>query len=197
MKRRLLNAGLAVIGLGVLGPLMLPLALAIVLESRGSPLFLQKRVGRGERVFTCCKLRTMAKDAPNAATHLVKDSHVTRMGRFLRRSRLDEVPQLWNVLVGDMDLVGPRPCLPSQTVLIEARRREGVFAIRPGITGLAQVQGLNMSQPERLAVMDGRYVRHRSFYQDVLIILATVNLYRIGTHASLKDVDPASGSGQE
>ena len=174
MKRRVLNMVAAGVGLLVLWPLIALLALAIALESKGSPLFLQSRVGRGERLFTCCKLRTMATGTPDAATHLVDTEHVTRLGRLLRKARLDEMPQLWNVLVGDMDIVGPRPCLPSQTTLIEARRREGVFTVRPGITGLAQVRGLDMSTPEQLAKIDGLYTRTMSLRKDLLIILKTV-----------------------
>lgn len=184
MKRRLLNMIIAGVGLLILGPFILLIALVISLESKGSPLFRQRRIGKEERQFTCYKLRTMTLDTPSVATHLVDACQVTRLGRILRKTRLDEVPQLWNVLVGDMDIVGPRPCLPSQETLIDERRREGVFAVRPGITGLAQVQGLDMSTPERLAKVDGLYVKTVSLKQDLAIILATVSKYHAGYPAA-------------
>src|SRR5690554_7462025 len=97
----------------------------------GSPLFLQQRVGRHQKLFTLVKFRTMRKDTEHTASHLVDASAVTPIGRFLRRVKLDELPQLWNVLKGEMSLVGPRPCLPSQVRLIAEREKLGVFAVRP------------------------------------------------------------------
>jgi O-antigen biosynthesis protein WbqP len=102
------------------------------------------------------------------------DPRLTRVGSFLRRYRLDELPQLLNVLLGDMSLVGPRPCLPSQNELVEARRRLGVFEVPPGITGLAQVGGIDMSDPDRLAKVDAQYVCSRSFAGDLKLIWATL-----------------------
>ncbi len=143
--------------LGLLLGLPVLLAIALVgLFDTGSPLFRQIRVGRGQRPFTLVKFRTMRVGTAQVATHLAEASSITWFGRFLRRSKLDELPQLWNVLLGDMSLVGPRPCLPTQTELIAARERLGVFAARPGVTGLAQVQGIDMSTPEKLAETDRR-----------------------------------------
>lgn len=107
-------------------------------------------------------------------THEVNAASVTPLGAFLRKTKFDELPQLYNVLKGAMSLVGPRPCLPSQTELIEARRRNDVFRLRPGITGLAQVMNIDMSVPERLAHIDGTYAQTRTFAGDLKLILATV-----------------------
>lgn len=120
----------------------------------GSPFFRQVRVGRHQRPFTLLKFRTMRPDTASVATHLADASAVTKLGHFLRRTKLDELPQLWNVLKGEMSLVGPRPCMFNQTELIEERAARGVFATRPGITGLAQINGIDMSTPRLLAETD-------------------------------------------
>lgn len=140
---------------GVLAlPILLVVGLLVRLNSPGPALFRQQRVGRDEVPFVCYKLRTMALDTPAVGTHEVSVAHVTTLGRWLRRLKLDELPQLWNVLCGEMSLVGPRPCLPSQVELIEARRARGVYTVRPGVTGPAQVIGLDMSTPRELAEKD-------------------------------------------
>mgnify|MGYP000418642030 CR=1 FL=1 len=120
----------------------------------GSPIFTQQRVGRSGRLFTLIKFRTMSIATKSVATHEVDAAAITALGGFLRRTKLDELPQLFNVLKGDMSLVGPRPCLPSQQLLIQERERRGVLVVRPGITGLAQVNGIDMSEPVRLAEVD-------------------------------------------
>ncbi|MEO5343581.1 MAG: sugar transferase [Gammaproteobacteria bacterium SHHR-1] len=152
---RLFDLLFALLGL-VLGlPLLLLLAL-IGLWDTGSPLFLQQRVGRWQRPFVMVKFRTMRPDTAWVATHLADASAVTAYGRFLRRTKLDELPQLWNVLKGEMSLVGPRPCLFNQEELIHERAELGVFAARPGITGLAQLNSIDMSSPRLLAQTDAR-----------------------------------------
>lgn len=143
------------------------------LETHASPLFLQKRVGREGRVFTILKLRTMRAGTPDRASHEVGVSTITRSGNLLRRTKIDELPQLWNVLTGDMSLVGPRPCLPSQQQLIDERARRGVLALRPGITGVGQLAGLDMSEPVALARADAAYLAPWSLGRDLLIILRT------------------------
>jgi O-antigen biosynthesis protein WbqP len=122
----------------------------------GSPVFRQTRVGRYKKPFTLVKFRTMRPDTASVATHLADASAVTPLGSFLRKTKLDELPQLWNVLKGEMSLVGPRPCLYNQEKLIQERDQRGVFNARPGITGLAQVQEIDMSTPELLAETDAR-----------------------------------------
>jgi len=152
---RVLDLVLAVAGLIVTAPLMVILWLIGWFDT-GAPIFRQIRVGRGQKPFVLYKFRTMRRDAPQVATHEASAALVTPWGRFLRRTKLDELPQLWNVLKGEMSLVGPRPCLPTQTELITERARRGVFAARPGITGLAQLQGIDMSTPRLLAETDAK-----------------------------------------
>ncbi|UUA71431.1 sugar transferase [Cellvibrio sp. QJXJ] len=120
----------------------------------GSPLFFQQRVGKNKKPFVLIKFRTMTVDTKDVASHLAPAASVTPLGKFLRKTKLDELPQLWNVLVGDMSLVGPRPCLFNQTELISAREALAVFNVRPGITGLAQVKNIDMSTPDLLAKTD-------------------------------------------
>lgn len=140
----------------------------------GSPLFRQRRVGRNQRPFTLVKFRTMRPDTASVATHLADASAVTKLGHFLRRSKLDELPQLWNVLKGEMSLVGPRPCLFSQTELIEERESRGVFNARPGITGLAQIKGIDMSTPGLLAETDALMLKELDLRAYFTFILKTV-----------------------
>jgi lipopolysaccharide/colanic/teichoic acid biosynthesis glycosyltransferase len=150
---RLFDILFSVIGLTVALPLLVLLAL-IGLFDTGSPIFRQLRVGRYQQPFTLIKFRTMLPDTASVATHLADTSAITPFGRFLRRTKLDELPQLWNVLRGDMSLVGPRPCLLNQDELIRERAKHGVFSVRPGMTGLAQVQGIDMSDPVLLSRTD-------------------------------------------
>jgi lipopolysaccharide/colanic/teichoic acid biosynthesis glycosyltransferase len=150
---RVLDVLFAVLGLVIGSPVLVVLTVLGVFDT-GSPFFRQTRVGQRQRPFTLLKFRTMRPDTASVATHLADASAVTPLGRFLRRSKLDELPQLWNVLRGDMSLVGPRPCLFNQAELIAARAAHGVFDARPGITGLAQVNGIDMSTPELLAETD-------------------------------------------
>ena len=122
----------------------------------GAPVFCQTRVGSHKKPFTLVKFRTMRPDTASVATHLADAAAITPLGSFLRKTKLDELPQLWNVLKGEMGLVGPRPCLFNQEELIKERDRRGVFKARPGITGLSQVQQIDMSTPELLAETDAR-----------------------------------------
>jgi len=171
--KRLFDCLAALFGLIVLGPVLLVLILVIRRDSPGPGIFSQDRVGRNGCVFRCHKLRSMATGAPNVPTHEVTQSYITGLGRVLRRTKLDELPQLWNVLVGDMSLVGPRPSLPSQTELIAERSKRGVLKVRPGITGLSQIEGIDMSDPVRLAERDADYVRTQSLLGDLRIIVRT------------------------
>jgi len=152
---RVFDLLLSAVGLLLAAPLLLVLSAAGWFDT-GSPWFRQVRVGRNKEPFTLVKFRTMRPDTAQVATHLADASAVTPWGGFLRRTKLDELPQLWNVLKGEMSLVGPRPCLPGQKELIAARDKLGVFAARPGITGLAQVNNIDMSTPELLAETDAR-----------------------------------------
>jgi lipopolysaccharide/colanic/teichoic acid biosynthesis glycosyltransferase len=145
---------LAILVLVLFWWLMLAIALLIRMQSQGPALFRQLRVGRRGQVFTCCKFRTMALDTPQVATHEVSADRTTSVGRWLRRWKLDELPQIFNVFANQMSWVGPRPSLPTQDVLIEERRRRGVLEVKPGITGLSQVRAIDMSDPVRLAQAD-------------------------------------------
>lgn len=152
---RLLDLIFSLIGL-VLGAPILMIIYVIGLFDTGSPIFFQERVGRDLRPFILVKFRTMRPDAASVASHLADASAITRLGAFLRRTKLDELPQLWNVLKGEMSLVGPRPCLFNQSELITERHIRGVFNARPGITGLAQVNNIDMSTPKLLAETDAQ-----------------------------------------
>lgn len=147
--------------------------IAVRVQSPGPGIFAQQRVGRNGKVFTCYKFRTMSRDAPNVGTHEAPVTMVTPLGHFLRRTKLDELPQAVNILLNQMTLVGPRPCLPSQAEVIKQRNEQGVTDILPGITGLAQINQIDMSQPELLAQWDQRYLKLRSIKLDIGILLAT------------------------
>lgn len=131
----------------------------IGLFDTGSPLFLQERVGRNQKPFTLVKFRTMKVDTASVASHLASSASITKLGGFLRKTKLDELPQLWNVLKGEMSLVGPRPNLYNQEELIAERDKLGVYNVRPGITGLAQINEIDMSTPELLAKTDADMIR--------------------------------------
>lgn len=170
---RLLDIFFATCGLLLGFPILLILALIGWLDTR-SPLFRQTRVGRNQLPFTLIKFRTMRVGTASVATHLANSSSITPFGHFLRRTKLDELPQLWNVLWGEMSLVGPRPCLPNQYELIAAREVLGVFNARPGITGLAQIQGIDMSTPEKLAQVDAEMLQALSLKAYFRYILQTI-----------------------
>lgn len=154
---RLFDLVFAFFGLLVGFPVLLLLVIIGFFDT-GSPLFFQKRVGRNKKAFTLVKFRTMRKDTASVASHLASASSITKFGHLLRRTKLDELPQLWNVLKGEMSLVGPRPGLFNQDELTEAREKYNVFDVRPGITGLAQVNEIDMSTPELLAQTDAKMI---------------------------------------
>jgi len=174
MIKRTFDAILALVGLVPAALVSALLAIPIWIETRANPLFVQTRVGRHRRPFRLVKLRTMRPDTLHRASHEVGASQITRTGRLLRKTKLDELPQIWNVLIGDMSFVGPRPCLPSQTELIAEREQRGVHTLRPGITGPAQVAGLDMSTPAKLAVADSAYLGRWSLLRDLRLMLQTV-----------------------
>lgn len=147
----------SLVGLVVGFPVLLVLTLVGLFDT-GSPIFRQVRVGRHQQPFTLVKFRTMKVDTASVATHLASSASITRFGHFLRTTKLDELPQLWNVLKGDMSLVGPRPGLFNQEELTAERAKRGVFDVRPGITGLAQVSEIDMSTPALLAETDQKMI---------------------------------------
>lgn len=158
----------------LLGFPILLLIYIIGLFDTGAPLFRQERVGRNRTPFILVKFRTMSVDTASVASHLASSASITKVGGFLRKTKLDELPQLWNVLKGDMSLVGPRPNLFNQHDLIEARDKLGVYKVRPGITGLAQINGIDMSMPKRLAETDADMLQTMSLRKYFLYIMQTV-----------------------
>lgn len=146
---------------------------AIRLEGSGPVIFRQIRVGRDRNPFVLYKLRTMSVGTGDRASHEVVQSQITRVGSTLRKAKLDELPQLINVIRGEMSFVGPRPCLPNQHLLVSERQKRGVFAVRPGITGPAQLAGIDMSTPIELAEADATYIRNPTFWADLRCILMT------------------------
>lgn len=173
MLIRVIDFVFAVVGLTLGAPILCALYIAGLLDT-GSPLFIQERVGKGKKPFKLVKFRTMNVAAKSVATHLADANEITRFGHFLRRTKLDELPQLWNVLKGEMSLVGPRPCLFSQEELIDEREARGVLNSRPGITGLAQVKGIDMSTPRLLAETDEQMLKSLDLASYFRLIVLTV-----------------------
>ena len=163
----------SLIGLIFLFPLMV-IVFFISLFDNGSPLFIQKRVGQKLKSFSLIKFRTMPIGVRSAGTHLIKNIKLSSFEYFLRRTKIDEIPQLFNVLKGDMSLVGPRPCLFNQKKLISERKKRGVFEVRPGITGLAQISGINMKTPRLLAKTDQKMIENMSLYNYLYYIFKTI-----------------------
>lgn len=164
---------LSLFGLLILLPVLLIIFIYGLFEI-GSPIFKQKRVGIKEKSFLLFKFRTMDKNTESVATHLVNESLITKYGSFLRRTKLDELPQLFNVLIGDMSLVGPRPCLFNQTRLLNERKKRGVFNVKPGITGLAQISGISMKTPLLLAKTDLKMIKNFNLLRYFYYILKTL-----------------------
>lgn len=173
MLIRFLDICFAFFGLLFGLPVLLTLTL-IGLFDTGSPIFCQVRVGRNKKPFTLVKFRTMKVGTASVASHLASAHAITPFGSFLRKTKLDELPQLWNVLLGDMSLVGPRPGLFNQTELIVARDALNVFNARPGITGLAQVNEIDMSTPELLAKTDAQMLTKLTIKNYFLYIFMTI-----------------------
>jgi len=146
----------------ILGFPVLIVILIVGFFDTGSPIFVQKRVGRNKKPFILIKFRTMKLDTKSVASHLASSASITKLGGFLRKTKLDELPQLWNVFIGDMSLVGPRPNLFNQEELIMERGRLGIYGVRPGITGLAQINDIDMSVPSLLAETDAKMIRDLS-----------------------------------
>ena len=175
---RLMDILISLMGLFLLLPLLL-IILLIGYFDTGSPLFRQKRVGLNLKSFVILKFRTMKIKTPSSGTHLIDTSNVTPFGYFLRKFKIDEFPQLWNVLKGDMSLVGPRPCLLNQKKLINERKKREVFKVRPGITGLSQVSDINMSKPILLAKTDLKMINKMNlFYYYYYIIITFLLIFK-------------------
>jgi len=172
---RLLDIVFSFLILILLFPLFI-LIFFIVFLDNGFPLFIQKRVGLNLKNFTLIKFRTMKMGTLSAGTHLIDSSNIIRFGHFLRKFKLDELPQLLNVLMGHMSLVGPRPCLSNQKRLIIERKKRRVYKVKPGITGLAQVSGIDMSRPILLAKTDLKMIKQMNLVYYFYFIFKTVLL---------------------
>ena len=170
---RFLDILFSLLGLFIFLPLFF-LILVIGYYDTGSPLFIQKRVGLNLKSFALIKFRTMKINTLSRGTHLIDPSNVTWFGQFLRKYKLDELLQLWNVLIGNMSLVGPRPCLFNQKKLINERKKRGVFKVKPGITGLAQVSGITMKTPTLLSKTDLKMIKQMSLYYYFYYVLKTL-----------------------
>lgn len=171
--KRALDALTAALLLLLLSPLLALVAVAIRIDDGGAAIFRQRRVGRNGREFTIYKFRSMPTGTAQLPSASAQALMITRVGRWIRRTNLDELPQLWNVLRGDMSLIGPRPALPTQTLLVAGRSERGIAQVRPGLTGLAQVNAYDgMPEMEKLA-WESRYVQSISFLRDVVIVVRT------------------------
>jgi O-antigen biosynthesis protein WbqP len=175
--KRLIDIILSLIGLIVLSPIFLILIIAIKLDSKGPVMFKQKRVGINKSHFNILKFRTMRIDTPkDTPTHLLGNpkQYITKMGKFLRKTSLDELPQIWNIFVGQMSIIGPRPALWNQYDLIKERDMYGANDVPPGLTGWAQINGRDELPIELKAQLDGEYVEMISFWMDVRCFFGTI-----------------------
>jgi O-antigen biosynthesis protein WbqP len=172
---RLLDFLFSLFGIFILSPLFF-LLLIIGFFDNSSPLFKQTRVGIHQKSFTLIKFRTMPLGTKSAATHLVKNLKLSLFSGFLRKTKLDEIPQLWNVLIGEMSFIGPRPCLLNQRRLINERKKRGVFKVRPGITGLAQIKGITMKHPTLLSKTDQEMIKKLNVFNYFYYIGVTMLL---------------------
>jgi len=172
---RVLDFFFSLFGIFILSPLLILLLIIDLIDNK-SLIFKQIRVGIHQKPFTLIKFRTMPLGTKSAATHLVKNLKLSFFSIFLRKTKLDEIPQLWNVLIGEMSLVGPRPCLLNQKKLINERKKRGVFKVRPGITGLAQIKGITMQNPILLAKTDLEMIKQLNVFNYFYYILLTMLL---------------------
>lgn len=163
-------SGLAIV---ILSPIMVICSIIIFLQDRNNVIFRQKRIGKNGKEFDFYKFRSMPVNTPNVESHKTQQLVITPFGKIIRRTNLDELPQLWNILIGDMSIVGPRPPIPSQTELIELRRANGSLSIQPGLTGWAQVNSYDYMPFSHKAQLDGEYADKLSFPMDLKIIFRT------------------------
>jgi O-antigen biosynthesis protein WbqP len=171
--RKILEMLIALIGLILTTPILLIVSIIGLLDT-GSPIFIQERVGRFQKPFKLIKFRTMSKNTESVASHLTSSSSITRFGCFLRKTKIDELPQLINVLKGEMSFVGPRPNLYNQHDLILERDRLGIYDVLPGITGLAQINNIDMSIPKLLAKVDHEMISNLTLKHYLCFIFKTV-----------------------
>ncbi len=172
-KFRIVRNIICAFGLIIISPFLFFAALMIIIEDGMPVFFIQDRVGKNNTIFKIIKIRTLKKEAPNTGTHQLDQKYQLVSGKLFRKIKLDEFPQLINVLMGDINLIGPRPGLISQKELTKVRSANGIYEIKPGITGLSQVLGYDMSDPLKLAEVDKLYIENKSIFMDSLILLGT------------------------
>jgi O-antigen biosynthesis protein WbqP len=175
--KRLVDIVISSIGLIILSPIFLILIILLKLDSKGPVLFKQKRIGINKKHFFILKFRTMRTDAPKSTpTHLLEnpEQYITRLGKFMRKTSIDELPQIWNIFIGQMSLIGPRPALWNQYDLIKERDKYGANDVLPGLTGWAQINGRDELNNEDKAKMDGSYVENFGFWMDIRCFFGTI-----------------------
>ena len=170
---RIVRNLICAVGLIIISPFLFFAALMIIIEDGMPIFFIQERIGKNNMIFKIIKIRTLKMGAPNTGTHQLDQKYQLVCGKLFRKIKLDEFPQLINVLIGDINLIGPRPGLTSQKELTKLRSAKGIYEIKPGITGLSQVLGYDMSDPIKLAEVDKLYIENKSIYMDLLILLGT------------------------
>ncbi len=175
--KRFIDILASLCGMIILSPVFIIVCIVIKVTSPGPVLFKQERVGKNNKTFKILKFRSMRIDTPkDVPTHMLEnpDQYITKIGKFMRKTSLDELPQLWNILIGDMAVIGPRPSLPNQYDLNKLRDQNGSSNIRPGLTGLAQISGRDELEIEKKAKLDGEYVKHISFLFDISCFFKTI-----------------------
>jgi O-antigen biosynthesis protein WbqP len=174
---RIIRDIICIVGLLLIAPVLFFAAIAIFIEDGMPILYIQERIGKNKLIFRIIKMRTLKLEAPSIGTHELDQKYKLKSGKLIRKIKLDEFPQLINVLKGEINLVGPRPGLVSQVKLTECRDLKGVYDVKPGITGLSQVLGYDMSDPEKLAEIDKIYIKKQSSYFDFLILVSTFSSF--------------------
>lgn len=175
--KRIMDFIIGLSGIIILLPILLLISLIVKITSPGPVLFRQERVGQNNKIFRILKFRSMRSDTPrDVPTHMLAnpERYITGIGKFMRKTSIDELPQLWNIVKGDMAIIGPRPSLPNQYDLNKLRDENGSSRIRPGLTGLAQISGRDELEVEIKAKLDGEYVKHLSFLFDLKCFFRTI-----------------------
>ncbi|MBS5600232.1 MAG: sugar transferase [Coprobacillus cateniformis] len=175
--KRIIDIIMSFLGIIVLSPVLIVLSIFIKMTSPGPVLFKQERVGKNNKNFKIYKFRSMRTDTPkDVPTHMLEDpeQYITKIGKFMRKTSLDELPQLFNILKGEMSVIGPRPSLPNQYDLNELRNKNGASSIRPGLTGLAQISGRDELEIEVKANLDGEYAMEITLFKDIKLFFSTI-----------------------